>query len=195
VGGTAARLFYEAGAKVIAVHDHTGCVHNANGLNVLKLLAHVEEHGGVAGASGAESLSPAEFWALDTEILIPAALEGQITGQNADSIRTKIIVEGANGPTTPEADDILTSKGVIIVPDVLANAGGVTVSYFEWVQDFSSFYWTETEINHRLEAMMRAAYASTSAVAKEHNVSLRTAAFIVACTRILESRVVRGLYP
>lgn len=195
VGGTAARLFYEAGAKVIAVHDHTGCVHNANGLNVLALLAYVEEHGGIAGAPDAESLSPAEFWALDTEILIPAALEGQITLHNANSIRTKIIVEGANGPTTPEADDILTSKGVTIVPDVLANAGGVTVSYFEWVQDFSSFYWTETEINHRLEAMMRAAYTSTSAVAKEHDVSLRTAAFIVACTRILESRVVRGLYP
>jgi glutamate dehydrogenase (NAD(P)+) len=195
VGGTAARLFYEAGAKVIAVQDHTGCVHNAKGLNVLALLDHVEKNGGVAGAPEADSLTAAEFWALETELLIPAALEGQLNKNNADDIRARIVVEGANGPTTPEADDILSAKGTIIVPDVVANAGGVTVSYFEWVQDFSSFYWTEVEINHRLEAMMKAAYASTSAVAKEHNVSLRTAAFIVACTRILEAREVRGLYP
>jgi glutamate dehydrogenase (NAD(P)+) len=195
VGGTAARLFYEAGAKVIAVQDHTGCVHNANGLDVLTLTKHVEETGGVAGWHEAQTLSAAEFWALETEILIPAALESQINEHNASSIKAKIIIEGANGPTTPEADDILTLNGAIIVPDVIANAGGVTVSYFEWVQDFSSFYWTETEINHRLEAMMRTAYAAISATAREHKVSLRTAAFIVACTRILEARHVRGLYP
>ncbi len=195
VGGTAARLFQEAGAKVIAVYDHTGIVHNANGLNVLALFDHVRENGGVAGAPEAQTLTPQEFWSLETEILIPAALEGQITRDNADLIRTRILVEGANGPTTPEADDILSAKGTIIVPDVVANAGGVTVSYFEWVQDFSSFFWTEQEINHRLEAMMRAAYAAVSAVARQHGVSLRTASFIVACTRILEARQVRGLYP
>lgn len=195
VGGTAARLFYEAGAKVIAVQDHTGCVHNSNGLNVLNLLEHVEKTGGVTGALEAESLAASEFWALETEILIPAALEGQINVGNADSIRAKIIVEGANGPTTPEADDILTSKGVIIVPDVLANAGGVTVSYFEWVQNFSSFFWTEAEINERLESLMRVAYAGISATAAEHKVSMRTAAFITACTRILAAHQVRGLYP
>jgi glutamate dehydrogenase (NAD(P)+) len=195
VGGTAARLFYEAGAKIIAVQDHTGCVHKEDGLDILALLDYVEQHGGVGGAPHTESISASEFWALETEILIPAALEGQITEANADSVRAKIMVEGANGPTTPEADDILTSNGTIIVPDVLANAGGVTVSYFEWVQDFSSFYWTEPEINHRLEAMMRAAYTANSAMAAEHKVSLRTAAFITACTRILESRAVRGLYP
>ncbi|OWT58154.1 Glu/Leu/Phe/Val family dehydrogenase [Candidimonas nitroreducens] len=195
VGGTAARLFYQLGAHVIAVQDHTGCVHNAKGLNVLALLDHVEKNGGVAGAPDSESLTAEEFWGLETEILIPAALEGQITRHNADLIRAAIVVEGANGPTTPEADDILASKGTIIVPDVVANAGGVTVSYFEWVQDFSSFFWTETEINHRLEAMMRAAYTSISAVAREHGVSMRTAAYIVACSRILEAREVRGLYP
>src|SRR5690606_29453616 len=183
------------GAKVIAVQDHTGCVHNANGLNVLNLIKHVAERGGVAGGPDADSLTPAEFWALATEHLIPAALEGQLNEKNAASIRAKIVIEGANGPTTPEADDILTSKGTLIVPDVLANAGGVTVSYFEWVQDFSSFYWTEPEINHRLEAMMKSAYTSVSAVSKEHKVSQRTAAFITACTRILEAREVRGLYP
>ncbi|NYT84894.1 Glu/Leu/Phe/Val family dehydrogenase [Pollutimonas harenae] len=195
VGGTAARLFYEAGAKVIAIQDHTGCVHNGAGLDVLALLKHAEEHGGIAGAPNTENLSAAEFWSLETELLIPAALEGQLNKDNANSVRAKIVIEGANGPTTPEADDILTSNGTLIVPDVLANAGGVTVSYFEWVQDFSSFYWSEQEINHRLETMMIAAYASVSAVAKEHQVSQRTAAFITACTRILEAREVRGLYP
>ena len=195
VGGTAARLFHEAGAKVIAAYDHTGIIHNANGLNVPAVLEHVRANGGVAGAPDADTLTPQEFWSLETEILIPAALEGQITRDNADLIRTRILVEGANGPTTPDADDILSAKGTVIVPDVVANAGGVTVSYFEWVQDFSSFFWTEQEINHRLEAMMRAAYAAMSAVARQHGVSLRTAAFIVACSRILEARQVRGLYP
>src|SRR3546814_448365 len=117
--GTAARLFYEAGAKVIAIQDHTGCLHNANGLNVLALLKHSEEHGGIAGAPEAENLTSAEFWALETELLIPAALEGQLNEHNANSIRAKIVIEGANGPTTPEADDILTSNGTLIVPDVL----------------------------------------------------------------------------
>lgn len=195
VGGTAARLFYEAGAKVIAVQDHTGTIHNANGLDVLRLLKHVEETGGVAGAPESEPLKADEFWGLETDILIPAALEGQINVKNADHIRARIIIEGANGPTTPEADDILTSKGTLIVPDVLANAGGVTVSYFEWVQDFSSFFWTEDEINERLERMMHRAYASVAGVAAQHKVSLRTAAFIAACSRILQAREVRGLYP
>jgi len=195
VGGTAARLFADAGAKVIAVQDHTGIVHNAGGLDVQALMDHAQQHGGVAGAPNTTTLTEAEFWSLETEILIPAALENQINDENANAIRTKIIVEGANGPTTPQADDILSDKGVWIVPDVLANAGGVTVSYFEWVQDFSSFYWTEDEINQRLETMMRAAYTSTAQVAKQHKVSMRTAAFIVGCSRILEARQVRGLYP
>jgi len=195
VGGTAARLFADAGAKVIAVQDHTGIVHNAAGLDVPALTDYVQQHGGVAGAPATTVLSEAEFWALESEILIPAALENQIKSDNANLIRTRIIVEGANGPTTPQADDILSDKGVWIVPDVLANAGGVTVSYFEWVQDFSSFYWTEDEINQRLETMMRSAYTAIAQVAKEHKVSMRTAAFIVGCSRILEARQVRGLYP
>ncbi|MYN13020.1 Glu/Leu/Phe/Val dehydrogenase [Pusillimonas sp. TS35] len=195
VGGTAARLFHDAGAKVIAVQDHTGGLHNANGLDIPALQAYAQEHEGIAGAPNADAISNADFWALETELLIPAALEGQLNGDNAGSVRARIVIEGANGPTTPEADDILSSKGTTIVPDVIANAGGVTVSYFEWVQDFSSFFWTEAEINHRLEAMMRAAYSSVAAVAAEHKVSLRTAAFITACTRILEAREVRGLYP
>jgi glutamate dehydrogenase (NAD(P)+) len=194
VGSVAAKLFQDAGAKVIAVQDHKGIVFNGAGLDVDALISHVDHNGSVAGFK-AETVSQDDFWALDCEFLIPAALEGQITAKNAPHIKAKIVVEGANGPTTPEADDILTSRGTLIVPDVIANAGGVTVSYFEWVQDFSSFYWTEPEINHRLEAMMRSAYSSVAAVANEHKVSQRTAAFITACTRILEAREVRGLYP
>jgi len=170
-------------------------VHNAAGLDVHKLLSHVSQTGGVGGFSGGQALDKNEFWTLETEFLIPAALESQITVDNAAKVRAKIVVEGANGPTTPEADDILAENGVYVVPDVLANAGGVTVSYFEWVQDFSSFFWSEEEINQRLERLMREAYAAVAQVSREHKVTLRTAAFIVACTRILQARQVRGLYP
>ncbi|VFR56002.1 NAD-specific glutamate dehydrogenase; NADP-specific glutamate dehydrogenase [plant metagenome] len=195
VGGTAARLFYDAGAKIVAAQDHTGTVFKADGLDVPDLIAHVSRAGGVGGFEGGEAMATEDFWGVETDFLIPAALEGQITSKNADRIRARFVVEGANGPTTPEADDILTDKGITVVPDVLANAGGVTVSYFEWVQDFSSFFWSEEEINQRLERIMREAYASISQVAKQHQVTLRTAAFIVACTRILQARQVRGLYP
>lgn len=195
VGGTAARLFSEVGAKIIAVQDHTGTIYDPNGLDVAALLKHVKQTGGVGGAVNTTCIAADEFWAIETDILIPAALEGQITQSNADAIRARIIVEGANGPTTPEADDILTSKGITIVPDVLANAGGVTVSYFEWVQNSSSFYWTVEEINQRLEKIMLDAYHSVSTTASEHHVSLRTAAFITACTRLLEARQLRGVYP
>ena len=206
VGGIAAKLFQEAGAKVIAVQDHTGTIYQPGGLDSNKLLDHVARTGGVAGFEGAEPMPNDEFWTVETDILIPAALENQITEKNAGKIRTKIIVEGANGPTTTHAqaerlmqlaaaDDILTANGVLVIPDVIANAGGVTVSYFEWVQDFSSFFWTEDEINHRLERVMREAFSGVWAVAEEHKVSVRTAAFIVACKRILMAREMRGLYP
>ncbi len=195
VGGTAARLFFEAGAKVVAVQDHTGAIKNSSGIQVHELLAHVEKHAGIKGFAGAEEVAIDDFWSVPTDFLIPAALENQIDARVANLVNAKIVVEGANGPTTPEADDILNEKGVYVVPDVLANAGGVTVSYFEWVQDFSSFFWTEDEINHRLERLMREAYRAVSEVAKYNSVTLRTAAFIVACSRILESREVRGLYP
>lgn len=195
VGGTAARLFSEAGANVIAVQDHTGTVYNAAGLDVIELLRHVEENQGVAGFPGGEAMDTHDFWALETEFLIPAALESQITTANAGSIRARIVVEGANGPTTPGADDIMTERGILVVPDVVANAGGVTVSYFEWVQDFSSFFWSEDEINQRLDRIMCEAFAAIWRVGEDHKVSLRTAAFIVACTRILQAREVRGLYP
>jgi len=195
VGGIAARLFQEAGAKVISVQDHTGSLHRASGIDTVALLEHVAKTGGVGGFTGADPVSSEEFWTIESDILIPAALENQITEKNAGRIKTKIVVEGANGPTTTAADDILHDKGVLVIPDVVANAGGVTVSYFEWVQDFSSFFWTEDEINQRLERVMREAFNAVWQVASENQVSMRTAAFIVACKRILMAREMRGLYP
>jgi glutamate dehydrogenase (NAD(P)+) len=195
VGGVAARLFADAGAKIIAVQDHTGTIFAGGGLDTRALRAYVDSTGGVAGFPGAEALADDAFWGVETEFLIPAALEDQINESNALRIRAKIVVEGANGPTTPAADDVLHDQGVLVIPDVIANAGGVTVSYFEWVQDFSSFFWSEEEINQRLDRIMREAFAVIWNVAEEHKISLRTAAFVVACTRILRAREVRGLYP
>jgi glutamate dehydrogenase (NAD(P)+) len=196
VGGVAATMFAEAGSKVIAVQDHTGTVVHQGGLDIARLHQHVAESGSVTGFPGAEAfLERDAFWDIESDILIPAALEQQITAHNAARIRTKVVLEGANGPTTPEADDILTDKDVLIVPDVLANAGGVTVSYFEWVQDFSSFFWSEDEINARLTRIMQEAFNAVWSVAQEKKVTLRTATFILACTRVLQAREVRGLYP
>ncbi|KKW69322.1 glutamate dehydrogenase [Lampropedia cohaerens] len=195
VGGIAAKLFAEAGAKVVAVQDHTGTIYRDSGLEVARLQEHVREHGGVAGFADADVMAAEEFWGIDCDILIPAALEAQINKDNAGRVKARILIEGANGPTTPTADDILHDNGVLVVPDVIANAGGVTVSYFEWVQDFSSFFWTEEEINQRLVKIMRDAFNAVWHVAQQHKVSLRTATFIVACSRILQARELRGLYP
>jgi glutamate dehydrogenase (NAD(P)+) len=195
VGGIAARLFQEAGAKVVAVQDHTGSLYKSTGIDAVALLDHVAKTGGVGGFPEADAVTNEEFWTVESDILIPAALENQITEKNAGKIKTKIVVEGANGPTTTAADDILHDRGILVIPDVVANAGGVTVSYFEWVQDFSSFFWTEDEINQRLERVMREAFAAVWQVSSEQNVSVRTAAFIVACKRILQAREMRGLYP
>ncbi|MDX9718655.1 MAG: Glu/Leu/Phe/Val dehydrogenase [Thauera sp.] len=195
VGGIAARLFHEAGARVLAVADHTATLANEHGIDIPAALAHVAANGGLAGFPGAAPIDIEDFWQIECDFLVPAALEGQITPARAERIRTRIVVEGANGPTTPAADDVLRERGVLVVPDVLANAGGVTVSYFEWVQDFSSFFWTEEEINERLERLMVNAFAAISHVAADKKVSLRTAAFIIACHRVLEARAERGLYP
>ncbi len=195
VGSIAAKLFAEAGARVVAVQDHAGTVYSEAGLDVPALMFHVKQTGSVAGFAGAQALAADAFWDVPCDILIPAALEGQITRANAGRIQARLVIEGANGPTTPEADDILRDRGVLVVPDVIANAGGVTVSYFEWVQDFSSFFWTEDEINARLVRIMKDAFAAVWQVAQDNQVSLRTATFIVACKRILQARELRGLYP
>jgi glutamate dehydrogenase (NAD(P)+) len=149
----------------------------------------------VAGFALADVLPDEEFWSVACDILIPAALEQQITETNAHRIQARMVIEGANGPTTPQADDILQDRGILVVPDVIANAGGVTVSYFEWVQDFSSFFWSEDEINSRLVRIMKEAFAVVWQVGLDHQVSLRTATFIVGCKRILHARELRGLYP
>jgi glutamate dehydrogenase (NAD(P)+) len=195
VGGIAAKLFAQAGARVLAVQDHGGTVFRESGLDVPALLEHVRLNGSVAGFEPAERIADESFWELPCDILIPAALEQQITAANAPKIQARLVIEGANGPTTPQADDILESRNILVLPDVIANAGGVTVSYFEWVQDFSSFFWTEDEINARLVRIMKDAFAGVWSVAQDHKVSLRTATFIVACKRILHSRELRGLYP
>jgi glutamate dehydrogenase (NAD(P)+) len=195
VGEAAARLFAENGAKVIAIQDDTGSVYNADGLDLVALRWYRRERGTFADFPGADAVNAAEFWSIPCDFLIPAALEGQVTEANADAIRARVVVEGANGPTTPQADDILQDKGVLIVPDVVANAGGVTVSYFEWVQDISSYFWTEAEINGRLDRVMTEAFETVWEVAERKLVSLRTAAYIVACRRVLAARAQRGLYP
>jgi glutamate dehydrogenase (NAD(P)+) len=195
VGGVAARIFRENGAKVIALQDAEATLANPAGIDIPAALAHVAANGSLAGFDGAQPVSEDSFWRIDCEYFVPAALEGQVTPARARGLRTKILVEGANGPTTPAADDILRDRFILVIPDVLANAGGVTVSYFEWVQDFSSFFWTEEEINARLESIMVKAFDAIWRTAQERKVSIRTAAFIIACQRVLAAREQRGLYP
>ena len=195
VGGVAGKLFAEAGAHIVAVQDHGGTIFRDSGLDVQALLRHVAAVGTVAGFAESEAMDNDAFWDVPCDILIPAALEQQITKDNASRIKARMVVEGANGPTTPQADDILHERNVLVLPDVIANAGGVTVSYFEWVQDFSSFFWDEAEINARLVRIMKEAFAGVWQVAEANKVSLRTATFTVACERILTARELRGLYP
>jgi glutamate dehydrogenase (NAD(P)+) len=195
VGGVSAKLFAQAGARIVAVQDHSATIYRDAGLDIPALLAHTARTGGIAGFPQAEALADDQFWDTDCDVLIPAALEGQITEANAGRIKARMVIEGANGPTTPQADDILNERNVLVVPDVIANAGGVTVSYFEWVQDFSSYFWSEDEINARLVRIMQDAFAVVWNTAQEQRVSLRTATFIVACRRILNARNLRGLYP
>jgi len=195
VGSVAAELFVQAGGKLVAAQDHSGTVFNDHGLDVTPLIAHVKRSGGVAGFSGGDAIEAESFWDVRCDILIPAALEGQITSARANKTTAKLVLEGANGPTLPEADDILAARNVLVVPDVICNAGGVTVSYFEWVQDFSSFFWTEDEINERLDKIMVGALTRIWDTADHHRITLRTATFAVACERILTAREERGLYP
>jgi glutamate dehydrogenase (NAD(P)+) len=195
VGSIAAKLFAANGAKVVAVQDHTGTILNENGFDMTNLLEHVATHKGVAGFAGADKIADENFWDVKSDVLIPAALEGQITAERAQRLQTRLVLEGANGPTTPDGEAVLADRGIVVVPDVIANAGGVTVSYFEWVQDFSSFFWTEDEINVRLDKIMIGAFKHIWETGEQHKIPLRTAAFTVACTRVLQAREERGLYP
>ncbi len=195
VGSAAAELFAGSGAKIVAVQDHTGTIYNPHGLDMAGLMKELHDAGGIGAFKGADKIANEDFWDVESEFLIPAALEGQLNTARAQRVKTRIVLEGANGPTTSDGDRILGERGILVVPDVIANAGGVTVSYFEWVQDFSSFFWTEDEINLRLDKIMVEAFKRIIDVSEQHKIPLRTAAFVVACTRVLEAREQRGLYP
>jgi glutamate dehydrogenase (NAD(P)+) len=191
VGSIAAELFAQAGATIVAVQDHSGTRFSARGLDTATLSG----SDGVLGGKGGELIDDEAFWDVPCDILIPAALEGQLTPDRAERTTARLVLEGANGPTLPEADDVLADRGVVVVPDVICNAGGVTVSYFEWVQGFSNYFWTEDEVNVRLDRIMVDALEVIWQTAQRHSTSLRTAAFAVACERILLARQERGLYP
>jgi glutamate dehydrogenase (NAD(P)+) len=195
VGSAAAELFVQAGAKLVALQDHTGTRVHPAGFDMASTMAAVRRDGSIAGVEEGERVANEAFWDVDCDILIPAALESQIDAGRARRIRAKLLLEGANGPTLPDADDVLAERHVLVVPDVICNAGGVTVSYFEWVQDFSSFFWSEDEINVRLDKIMVDALRKIWETADRHKITLRTATFAVACERILIARVERGLYP
>ena len=195
VGSVAAFLFHRAGAKVVAVSDVRGAVLNNNGLDIRQLMAHTKEHGTVVGFPGSEPLPGDELLTVPCDVLVPAALQNQITTKNAARIRARFVIEGANGPTTPQADTILRENGVFVVPDVLANAGGVTVSYFEWVQDQQSFFWTEEEVNAKLEQILTRAFSQVLTASRRHDCDLRTAAYIVGIGRVAEAIRARGIYP
>ena len=194
VGSVSADLLNRIGAKIVAVTDWKGGVYNADGLDVGKLIAWVSEHTTVAGFPGAEPLGTDKLFDLDVDILIPAALENQITKDNAPRIKAKIIAEGANGPTTPEAHKHLYDRGVFVIPDILANAGGVTTSYFEWVQDRHGYFWEESEVNERLERKMQVAFDTVLGTSIKYNTDMRTAAYIVAINRVAQVTKMRGMY-
>jgi len=194
VGSVAADLLSAAGTRVVAVSDSSGGIYRAQGLDIPALLNYQRQHRHVAGFPGSEPLAGQGLFSLDVDVLIPAALENQITMRNAPDIRARIVVEGANGPTTPEAHRHLHERGVLVVPDILANSGGVTASYFEWVQDRHGYFWTEKEVNERLEAKMCEAFDAVLKTALKHDVDLRTAAYIVAVSRVATVTKMRGMY-
>jgi glutamate dehydrogenase (NAD(P)+) len=194
VGSISAALLAEIGAKIVAVTDWKGGVYNPKGLDIPKLMEYVTQNKTVAGFPGGEPLANEQLFALDVDVLIPAALENQITIENAPAIRAKVVVEGANGPTTPDANNLLHDRGVFVVPDILANSSGVTASYFEWVQDRYGYFWTEKEVNERLEAKMCEAFNAVTQTSVKYKVDMRTAAYIVAIDRVATVTRMRGMY-
>ena len=194
-GSFSAKLIAELGANVLAVSDTTGGVYNAKGIDPNKVDAYKRETGSVVGFPGAEKVTNTELLELDCDILIPAAIENQIGAHNAPNIKAKIVAEAANGPTSPEADRIFFDRGVFLIPDILCNAGGVTVSYFEWVQDLQNLFWREATINARLKEVMVKSFNDVLEMSKKHKVDMRTAAYMVAVHRVAEATLTRGIYP
>jgi glutamate dehydrogenase (NAD(P)+) len=195
VGSFLAQFLAEDGAKVIAISDSSAGLHNPNGIDVQAAIAHKHETGTLEGFRGAEPISNEDLLLLECDVLAPCALEQVITTDNAAQVKATIIVEGANGPITPAADEILEDKGVLVLPDVLANAGGVVVSYFEWVQGLQEYFWKEAEVNAKLNDIITRAFDETWATAQERTVDMRTAAYGLAVQRVAEATVTRGIYP
>jgi glutamate dehydrogenase (NAD(P)+) len=195
VGATAARLLHEAGMKVVAVSDAGTGIYNGAGVDIPSLMKYREDHHPLAESGAGDLISNDELLALPVDFLVPAALENQLTGGNAGDVRAKYIVEGANGPTTPEADAVFKERGITVVPDILANSGGVIVSYFEWVQDLQFYFWDESEVNAKLHKVMTRAYADVNAAAQQHKTTLREAAMVLAVGRVVEASRLRGIYP
>jgi glutamate dehydrogenase (NAD(P)+) len=195
VGGNAAKILYDLGFKIIALCDVSGGLYNKKGIDVYDVSEYLSSNKTFAGYSKAELIEKDEIFKIHCDILIPAALENQITAANAADIKAKIIAEGANAPTTPDADPILADSGIFIVPDVLANAGGVTVSYFEWVQGNLAYFWTKREVNLKLRDIMERAFYDTYRLSQEKKVDMRTAASMLAVSRVAEATSLRGIYP
>jgi glutamate dehydrogenase (NAD(P)+) len=194
VGSTAALLLERAGAKIVAIGDRDAAFHNAKGINVQAAIDHVAKNKSLKGFKGGDSITGSDLLALDVDVLLPAALESVITTKNAHEIRAKVVCEGANGPTTAAADSILDEKGIFVIPDILANAGGVTVSYFEWVQDRGGYFWDEKTVNDRLTEIMRRSFADVLALSKTHKVNMRTAAYMLSISRVAAVHRLRGIY-
>jgi glutamate dehydrogenase (NAD(P)+) len=194
VGSVSAQLLDQIGGKIVGVTDHKGGVYNAGGLDIPAMLDYAREHRTIAGFEGGEPLTNEELFKLDVDVLIPAALENQITMENAPDIRAKIVTEGANGPTTPDAHQHMHDRGIFVIPDILANSGGVTTSYFEWVQDRHGYFWEEDEVNARLEKKMKQAFHAVLRTAVRYKVDMRTAAYVEAIARVGYVTKTRGMY-
>ena len=196
VGSVAAKILEAEGARVVGVSDAVGGIYNENGLPIAELIArYYGRDGGIREYKDAQQVTNEELLELDCDILIPAAIAAQIDGGNADRIKAKLVVEGANGPCTPDADRVLSDRGVFVVPDVVANAGGVIVSYFEWVQDLQNFFWEENEVNQKLTRIMKHSYRAVEATMKRHKTDMRTAALIIGVKRVADATVRRGIFP
>jgi glutamate dehydrogenase (NAD(P)+) len=194
VGGIGAQLMHESGYKVTAISDVGGGIYNSNGLDIPQVLSYLQANKTLEGYAEADQVSNNDLLEIECDVLAPCATENQITSENADRIKCKILAEGANGPTTPKADKILHAKGIFVIPDILANAGGVTVSYFEWVQDRMGYFWREDEVNQRLEEKMVASFIELSNLAELHKVDTRTAAYMLAIDRVAFDTKMRGIY-
>jgi glutamate dehydrogenase (NAD(P)+) len=194
VGSIAAKLLEQEGLTVVAVSDASGAVYNKNGIYIDDAIQWVRDHRYITGYPGGEAITNDELLSLDVDVLLPAAVENAITSRNADAVRAKIIIEGANGPTTANADKILEQKGVFVVPDILANAGGVTVSYFEWVQNRGGYFWDEETVIERLQSITERAFNDVQGVAKRHSVNMRMAAYMLSIERVAAVHRIRGMY-